>query len=180
MFNLEEYLIEVSLSPNKDFDIHKYIAAYPNIFPQLNLWGGINEATLLNMSKQNRVRVSWLPEHKITRRIEPYKHVTVWYIATLFFDNTPIGILRNIEYRDNYSDFLPINKSEHHKAARYLFDFLEPDFGPNTEPYDNIGAFSGDLQPHFRSVNTKYYDLSFPADISHIAVILELTLKNNY
>ncbi len=182
MFNLTTYLTELVTAENVDKEIENYLAKYPFIFPQLNVWGGINETTRKNLNRQTRLEVRWLDRHTIVRRIEPWKSVKTWYIATIMFDGViPVGILRNTDNReDRYSDFIAINYEQHHYAGRYLFEFVEADPGPEREPYDVIGTFSGDIQPHYRSTNIKYYDLTEPQDVEQIENILSYTEEYPY
>ena len=177
MFDLTTYITDITATSNSDGIIADYLAKYPFIFPQLNVWGGVNETTRRNLEVQNRLEVKWLDKHTIVRQIEPWKSVLTWYIATIMFDGViPVGILRNTDNReDRYPKFLPINYVQHSYAGHYLFQFVEADPGPEREIYDTIGTFSGDIQPHYRSVNLNYYDLTVPADVTKIETILDYT-----
>lgn len=182
MFDLSTYLTDLSTTPNVDTKIANYLAKYPFLFPQINVWGGVNETTRRNLEKQNRLDVRWLDKHTITRRIEPWKSVTTWFIATVMFDGViPIGIIRATDNReDRFDKFLPINYEQHHHAGLYLFNFVEADPGPELELYDTHGAFSGDVQPHYRSVQMNYYDLTVPGDVLKIEDILLYTEEYPY
>jgi len=179
MFDLTTYLTDISSTTNIDKQIADYIGRYPNLFPQMNVWGGPNRTTRSNLKLQNRLEIRWLDDHLITRRIEPWKEVTTWFIATLLFDGIPIAIMRNTDNReDRFADLLLLNKVQHHYANAYLFEFLEADPGPEREPYDTIGTFSGDVQPHIRGMNFKYYDIV--ADKNKLDDILDYTITYNY
>lgn len=182
MFDLTTYIADITAQTRKDTNIANYLAKYPYIFPQLNVVGGINKTTRRNLENQTRLDVRWLDRHLITRRIEPFKSVETWFIATIMFDGVlPVGIMRATDNReDRFPDFLPIDYTQHNYAGRYLFDFLEADPGPEREPYDTIGALSGDVQPHYRSTNLPYYDLSNPIDVSKLELILDYTETYNY
>ena len=182
MFDLTTYLTDLSSTPNVDYKIANYMAKYPFIFPQLNIWGGLNETTRRNLEGQNRLDVRWLDKHTITRRIEPWKSVTTWYLATIMFDGViPVGFLRNTDNReDRFRKFLPVNYEQHHIAGLYLYDFLQADPGPERELYDTHGTFSGDIQPHYRSVQMNYYDLTIESDVKNIEEILLYTEEYLY
>jgi len=180
MTDINTYLTNILTAPNIDTQIADYVGRYPNMFPQMNIWGGPNKTTRRNLENQNRLDVRWLDEHTITRRIEPWKSVTTWYLATLMFDKTiPIGILRNTDNReDRFADLLLLNKTQHHYANAYIFEFLEADPGPEKEIYDSIGTFSGDVQPHIRGINSRYYDLMVDED--YLNTVLNYTITYNY
>ena len=182
MFDITTYLTDILTAPNIDTDIASYLAKFPFIFPQINVWGGLNRTTRTNLEKQNRLDVRWLDTHIINRQIEPWKSVDTWFIATIMFDGTiPVGIIRNTDNReDRYSKFLPINYEQHHQAGLYMFSFVEADPGPEKEIYDTIGTFSGDVQPHYRSVNLTYYDVGNTTDQDRLNVILDYTETYNY
>jgi hypothetical protein len=182
MFNINTYMDAILTSSIVDREIANYMGRYPNLFPQLNVWGAPNRTTRINLEKQNRVDVRWLEEHLITRPLEPWKSVTTWYIATVVLDNQyPIAILRATgNVQDMYNNLLFLNKKQHHYASGYLFSFIEADPGPELEPYDNIGAFSGDVQPHIRGLNAKYYNISNDKDKEYLEKVLDYTQKYNY
>lgn len=177
--NITTYLTNVSLSSNKDTNISNYLGKYITLFSQLDINGAPNKTTKLNLLKQDQVEVRWLDQHKITRSIEPYKTVTSWYLATVFYQNTPIAILRNTDNREDfYSKTLLINKTQHAYAGAYLFQFLKSDPGPELEIYDTSGSFSGDVIPHIINTNYRYYDLTVDQD--YLTKILQYTEVYNY
>jgi len=180
MIDINTYLTDILTAPNIDTQIANYVGRYPNMFPQMNMWGGPNKTTRRNLENQNRLDIRWLDEHEITRRIEPWKSVTTWYLAVLMFDGIiPVGILRNTDSReDMFADLLLINKTQHHYASAYMFSFLEADPGPELEIYDTIGTFSGDVQPHIRGINSKYYDVITDGD--YLTRVLDYTVTYNY
>lgn len=179
MINTANYLTEIQLTPNVDTQIADYLGTYPNLFPQLNIFGGPNKTTRINLEKQDRVKVRWLDEHLITRHIEPWKEVTVPFLYTVLYNMIPIIIVRNTDNReDMYNKVLYLNKRQHSYAAAYLFNFLEADPGPELEPYDVIGSFSGDVQPHMSGLNTTYYDVI--KDEAYLTKVLQYTEKYNY
>lgn len=182
MFDFNDYITNITAETRRDTNIANYLAKYPYIFPQLGLVGGINKTTRKNLENQTRLDVRWLDKHLIKRRIEPFKSVETWFLATIMFDGIlPVGIIRATDNREDlYSDFLPIDKRQHTLAARYLFEFLEADPGPEREPYDNIGSFSGDLRPNFSSVNTRYYEPTSTVDVSRLEIILDYTETYSY
>ena len=184
MFDITTYLSNILIASNIDNQIADYIGRYPNLFPQLNVWGGVNKTTRINLENQNRVDVRYLDEHLITRRIEPWKSITTWYIATVVLDNNiPIAILRRTDNReDRYADLLLLNKTEHHHAGSYLFTFVKADPGPELEIYDKIGTFSGDISPHILGVSStrKYFDPSNSADKIYLNTVLDYTVTYNY
>lgn len=179
MIDITTYLNEIQAAPNIDTQIANYLGTYPNLFPQLNIYGGPNRTTRINLEGQNRLQVRWLDEHLITRRIEPWKNVTVPYLLVVLYNLIPIIIIRNTDNReDRYSKALYLNKRQHSYAAAYLFEFLEADPGPELEIYDTIGTFSGDVQPHISSLNTKYYDTV--VDEPFLTEVLQYTIQYNY
>lgn len=180
MIDIDTYLTDILTAPNIDIQIANYVGRYPNMFPQINVWGGPNKTTRRNLENQSRLDIRWLDEHTITRRIEPFKSVNTWYLATLMFDDIiPIGIIRNTDNReDRFADVLLINRTQHHYANAYMFGFLEADPGPEREIYDNIGTFSGDIQPHIRGINSRYYDII--TDREYLNKVLNYTITYNY
>lgn len=179
MINITTYLSNILSTVNIDRKIANYLGKEPVLFPQLNIYGGVNRTTRTNLEKQNRLEVRWLDEHLITRRIEPWKSVTVPYLSTVTYNSTPIIILRNTDNReDRYNKAIYLNKKQHSYAAAYLFEFLEADPGPELEIYDTIGTFSGDVQPHISSLNSTYYNIV--NDEEFLTEVLEYTNKYNY
>lgn len=181
-FDIDIYITKLLTTPNINLDIGQYLGRYPNLFPQLNLWGAPNQTTYSNLQNQNRIDVRWLEEHTITRRIEPWKSTTVWYIATVMLDGaTPIALLKNTDNKeDMYNDLFLLNKKQHHYASAYLYSFVEADPGPHLEPYDTIGTFSGDVMPHVSGRNTKYYNLSAVKDVEYLNKVFSYTEKYNF
>ena len=181
MFDVINYLNEIinGFTYRVDANIINYLGVEPFIFPQLIIEGGVNKATKINLIQQNKLEVRWSVTHQVRRNIEPYKSVIVPYISTLVFDKSiAIGIIRNTGNReDKYSQFLPINYREHNQAARYLFDFIKADCGPDLEIYNNIGSFSGDIQSEYRSIDLKYYELDKPLEVEYLNKVLEYTQK---
>lgn len=177
--NITTYLTNVSLSNNKDTNISTYIGKYNSLFSQLYINGAPNRTTRINLLNQNQIEVKWLDQHKITRSIEPYKTVTTWYLATVFYQSIPIAILRNTDNReDRYPKVLLINKTQHAYAGAYLFQFLKADPGPELEIYDTSGSFSGDVIPHIINTNYRYYDIV--TDQDYLNRILQYTEIYNY
>lgn len=179
MIDTATYLTDILSAPNIDRQIADYLGPYPNLFPQLNIYGGPNRTTRINLEKQNRLEVRWLDEHLITRRIEPWKSVTIPFLSVVLYNSIPIAIIRNTDNReDRYNKMLYLNKRQHSYAAAYVFEFLEADPGPELEIYDTIGTFSGDVQPHISGLNTTYYDVV--ADEPFLTEVLQYTVKYNY
>lgn len=179
MIDTSSYLADILSAPNIDRQIANYLGTRHNLFPQLNIFGAPNKTTRINLEKQNRVEVRWLDEHLITRRIEPWKNVTVPYLSVVLYQLVPIAIIRNTDNReDRYSKVLFLNKRQHSYAAAYLFSFLEADPGPELEIYDTIGSFSGDVQPHMSGLNTTYYDVV--SDEPFLTEVLQYTNTYNY
>lgn len=177
--NINTYLTNVSLSNNKDKNVSNYLGKYGSLFSQLDINGAPNKTTRINLLNQDKVEIKWLDQHKITRSIEPFKTVTTWYLATVFYENIPIAILRNTENREDiYSKVLLINKIQHAYACSYLFQFLKADPGPELEIYDMSGSFSGDVLPHIINTNYRYYDITIDED--YLTKILQYTETYNY
>lgn len=179
MIDTITYFADILSAPNIDRQIADYLGARYNLFPQLNIQGAPNRTTRINLEKQNKLEIRWLDEHLITRRIEPWKKVTVPYLSVVLYELTPVVIIRNTDNReDMYSKVLYLNKRQHSYAAAYLFKFLEADPGPELEPYDTIGTFSGDVQPHMSGLNTTYYDVV--TDEPFLTKVLQYTNTYNY
>lgn len=177
--NITTYLNNVSLSLNKDTDIASYLGKYVTLFSQLDINGAPNKTTKSNLKNQNKIEVKWLDQHKITRSIEPFKTISTWYLATVFFEGIPIAILRNTDNREDiYAKVLLINKIQHAYAGAYLFQFLKADPGPELEEYDMSGTFSGDVLPHIINTNYKYYDVV--NDENYLTNVIQYTELYNY
>lgn len=177
--NINTYLTNVSLSLNKDTTISNYLGKYVSLFSQLDINGAPNKTTKLNLLNQNKVEIKWLDQHKITRSIEPFKTVTTWYLATVFYENIPIAILRNTDNREDiFSKVLLINKVQHAYAGAYLFQFLKADPGPELEIYDISGSFSGDVLPHIINTNYRYYDIVL--DENYLTNVINYTETYSY
>lgn len=185
--NINTYLSSILLSTNIDKDLYKYLGnsnssgnSY-NLFPQLNIEGSINKSTKDNLVNQNKLVIKWLDTHLITRSIEPFKSVTTWYIGCLLYNNIPICILRNTENNEDvYPKSLIINYLEYMYAAAYIFTFIKEDFGPQLEPYDISGSFSGDITPNLLAIKLKHYDLNLVNDANYLTKILDYTEQYNY
>lgn len=177
--NINTYLNNVFLSLNKDTDISSYLGKYITLFSQLDINGAPNKTTRYNLKNQNKVEIKWLDQHKITRSIEAFKTITTWYLATVFFEDIPIAILRNTDNREDiYPKVVLINKVQHAYAGAYLFQFLKADPGPELEQYDMSGSFSGDILPHIINTNYKHYDIVL--DEVYLTSLIEYTELYNY
>lgn len=178
--DITTYLALLNTTVKTSNNIINYIGGQYNLFPQLGLEGSPNLSTQALFANQNQISIKWLEEHIVKRSIEPWKNVTTWYLSCLYFKNVPIALLRNTaSNEDYYSKTIVINKSEYYYAAAYLLQFIKEDPGPNLEPYDIVGSFSGDINPNIKSVVVKSYDLNNLNDISFINTILNYTIEIN-
>lgn len=187
MFNLITYINTLTNINNNeliviDNNIETYLARYPNLYPSLNVWGGLNKTTRNNLKNQNRLSVRWLKEHIITRPLEPFRSFSTWRLATVFYNNLPIIIIRNNNnIEDPYEKLLILNKNDYLYSAAYLFEFIEADPGPDLEFYDKIGSYSGDVPPNIVKTNiTKSYDLSINNDVNKLNYIIQYSLQYDY
>ena len=57
MIDTATYLTDILSAPNIDTQIADYLGTNPMLFPQLNINGGPNRTTRINLEKQNRLEV---------------------------------------------------------------------------------------------------------------------------
>lgn len=178
--DITSYLNLLNTTTNITKNIVNYIGGQYNLFPQLGIEGSPNFSTQELLSNQNQLEIKWLDEHIVKRSIEPWKNVTIWYLACIYFNNIPIAILRNtISNEDYFSKTLVINKQQYYYAGYYLQQFVKEDPGPNLEPYDIVGSFSGDINPNIKSAAVKSYDLNNINDKNFIDGVLIYTIQIN-
>jgi hypothetical protein len=174
------YLSEINTSTNLTTNIHTILGKEYSLFPQLNIEGSLNKASLKNFKNQKDLVFKWLTKDIITRYAEPYVTVASWTLGCLLYKNNPICLLRNPgSNEDRFSKSLVINKLEYQLAAYYLFTFLENDPGPELERYGPLSAFSGYVTPNMNSVEFKSYDLNQVTDQEYISnIIIQSRLYN--
>lgn len=140
-----------------DYIIANYIGLYSDLFPMTNFYGAPNKTTIDNLENQRRLSVRWLKKHETKRRLEWTFDVVHWYLAIVFLDEEPIVLLRSPNVRnDGYSKLFYLNKILHQEATSFIFSKIEADPGPELEMWGldaPSGAYSGDVQPHIRSMN---------------------------
>jgi hypothetical protein len=176
--NINTYLTLIINSPNSYNLIYKYLGTDYNLFPQLGLEGSPNTSSIKKLITQNQIQIKWLDEHLISRNLEPWQNITTWYLSCLLYNNIPIALLRNTSTtEDYYPRLLVIDRNNYYYAASYLSQFIVEDPGPNLEPYDVVGSFSGDIISNIKQVSIKSYDLNNINDLAYLNQTINYTVE---